>query len=223
MAATESPLSDAPAHKGRTRKKEEAVLKAVAQLLLEEGHRDLRTARIAVTAGITESTLFRTYGKLPELLSATDEWAWSVLVQKVADAAFVRPQMSARDALLADTELIWSLREDPETELAATFAILYFRRKGELDLTASESERKFTDRIARHCQGIFDAEHDEPAIARLATLVLNYVATIWLTWRTMPLGARDITPLEAQLGVLVLIERFTQLEAGAPSSHERDA
>jgi len=198
----------------RKQKDQDAVFRATAAVLLRNGHRKLRTLDIADEAGIKESTLFRTYGKMDDLLAGTDNWAWTQVVQAVIDASFATPQADPKRALLVDTNAIWDLRNDEKSRLAASFAFLFFRRKNEIEIEPSEAELQFTRRLNYQCEQIISEGAEAGSAGLLTTLLLNYLATVWLTWETMPrkevdtFGAHDLRPEEAQLGVLMLIERF---------------
>jgi AcrR family transcriptional regulator len=193
------------------RKTEEAVYRSTAELLLEKGFRNLRTLHIAERVGITESTLFRSYGKLEEVLEATYNWAWDVVVREVSQASFIKPGTDPRNSLLQDTNAVWALRGNPETRIAANYAFLFSRRKNEFALTmASVNEDLFTARLQHHCKKLVAQPSDGDL---LATFLVNYIITVWLTWETMPQSGdaafgRDLSQDEAQMGVLVLLEQF---------------
>lgn len=192
------------------------VYEATAQLMLEVGARKLRTADVAKRAGIPESTLFRNIGKIQDLLQGTDEWAWERVIAHVSRATFTSPIKTPIESLLADTEAIWQMHENEADRAAATFAFLFFRRGHELDLKPTEHQQIFLDRVRHSCSSITDAQGvkltDERARV-LATMVLNYIATVWLTWEVLPAGssdvfeAHDLSPDEAQMGLHALIER----------------
>lgn len=210
----------------------EAVYRATAELILKFGTRRLRTASIAARAGITESTLFRSHGNLLEVLSATDRWAWSEVTQQVAASSFETSPRTAREALLTDAAAIWQMRENQDEGLPAIFAFLFLRRKHELELSRSPEELAFARRVSSHCARIIE-EADQGAEAQVgaegfATLVLNYFATVWLSWETMPVEAdnpldpHSLTGDEAQLGLSILIDQVAGMDERRLSLVEAD-
>lgn len=191
----------------------DAVPLATAELLLQQGARKVRTAAIAERAGITESTLFRKYGNLEKVWAATDAWCWREVTKRVARASFESPQMDARRILLQDTAAIWEMRDDPDLRVAATCALLFMRRKQAFDLTEnSKAQIEFERRIDTLCQRIAVDDGLAPECgSTVAQLILNYMASVWLTWATMHFGSDDITTAhdltadEAQMGIAVLV------------------
>lgn len=213
----------------------ERVMTATMRVLLRDGVRRLRTAEIAREAGTTESTLFRHFTNLDDILARTYDHAWAVVNEHVSAAAFTRPvPANPVHALMADTEAIWGMRDDPAAADAALVALLFMRRRQEIlpDADPAPAQRLFEARLDRIAKSVVAAAASvgeqpyagDPAHGArlLRTLVLNYAATVWLTWFTMPTGSDDITdplhdltPDEAQLGVLTLIERALGVPASA--------
>ncbi|MCC6831154.1 MAG: TetR/AcrR family transcriptional regulator [Thermoleophilia bacterium] len=213
------------------------VMAATMRVLLRDGVRRLRTAEIAREAGTTESTLFRHFGSLDEILSRTYDHAWTLVNEHVAAAAFTRPlPPDPVQALLADTAALWGMRDEDEAADAALVALLFMRRRREIipDEGDAPAQRLFEARLDRIAASVVAAatrleEHPytgdpEHGALLLRTLVLNYAATVWLTWFTMPAGSDDITEPdhdlsadEAQMGVLTLIERALGVPVGALS------
>src|SRR5947207_1189683 len=64
------------------------VLAATARVLLTTGARRLRTADIAARAETTESTLFRHFSSVEELLERTYAWSWAQVNEQISRAAF---------------------------------------------------------------------------------------------------------------------------------------
>lgn len=192
---------------------QERVYRATAELLLRRGARQLRTAEIADGAGVPESTLFRSVGRLAEVLEQTDAWAWEQVVGAVSRAAFVHPSSDPREALLNDMEAIWAMRSDPELKVAASYAFLFFRRRSEFGIEASGAQLEFTARLDALAKSLVAATSGHIGDKALGILLMNYVATVWLTWETMPtdradlIGEHELSADEAQLGVLVLLDR----------------
>jgi AcrR family transcriptional regulator len=189
---------------------------AAAELLLEVGARRLRSAAIAERAGITESTLFRNFGSLEDVLVATEQWCWTEVKNAVSKANFDAPTDGIRQTLLRDTSAIWNLRSSPTGSVAAYCAFLFLRRKQEFSLNSDcEPQIQFESRLQGLCRAICQERglNDDGKARLLSTLILNYMATVWFTWLTMPVGSEDITDNhdltinEAQLGVLLLIDR----------------
>lgn len=196
----------------RTLSTNERICQAAASLLLEKGARRLRTAEIAERAGVTESTLFRSIGRLSEVLPQVDKWAWGRVTARIQEAAFEHPAASPRETLLCDTEAIWAMRHDDTDRIAAAFAFLFYRRKHEFGMEPCTQEVAFARRSQTLCAGLQPEGSGEPP-ELVATLLMNYLATVWLTWEAMaaddndPLGVHDLSSDEAQLGVLLLLER----------------
>lgn len=198
------------------------VLAATTHLLLTRGVRRLRTAEIARSAGTTESTLFRHFASLDEILAATYRRSWALVNKAVGEAAFARPVGDdPMQVLLGDTAAIWRMRSDPETCEAALVAFLFLRRRTEIlgrTSQAADEQERFESRLAGIVSSILEgrelSDDLDHAAVLLRTLILNYAATVWLTWFCMPLDSDDVTedqhnlsPDEAQLGVLSLIDR----------------
>jgi len=195
----------------------ENVPRVTAELLLEVGARNLRTALIAERAGITESTLFRHYsGGLGQILRATYDWCWDEVNRAVMRSQFASPGVGARQILLSDTDAIWRMRDDPETAVAAYCAFLFARRRQELDIDEPCHEQElFEKRLFGLCQLIVRDQglNDSTRPGLITSLVTNYIATVFLTWFAMPVGSADVTENhdltvdEAQLGILLLLDR----------------
>jgi AcrR family transcriptional regulator len=218
-------LTTAPAKGSLT----ERVVMATASLLLLRGVRRLRTAEIAAEAGTTESTMNRHFpGGLDAILASTYDECWRLVNQHLSAAGFENPRPESPVAqLLADTGALWSMHSDPNQATAATVAFLFLRRHNEIfesDDHASAEQARFERRLRTLCDLIAaeDAESagdagGEPAV--LQQLILNYCATVWLTWYCMPVGSNDVTSEhdltadEAQLGLLVLLEQFANMGA----------
>jgi len=216
-----------------TRPVGDRVVSATMELLLLRGTRKLRTADIAEYADTTESTVFRYFKNLDAILAATYQRAWRGVNEVVSDAAFGRPfSADPQQALLGDMAALWSMKDDPEQARAATVAFLFLRRRGEILGSSSEAadeEIRFQRRLDQLCSSIVKAEapSDEETEARqstlLATLIMNYSASVWMTWFCMPFGSEEVTDWqhdlsadEAQLGVLILIDRSLKREIGEP-------
>jgi hypothetical protein len=116
------------------------------------------------------------------------------------------------------------MRDDESESIAATFAFLFYRRKHEFDMGPSTTELAFVQRLQVLCAGLLESVedgslHESPEL--ISTLLMNYLATVWLTWETMateaddPLGVHNLSPDEAQLGVLLLLER-ARITTGRP-------
>ena len=187
-----------------------------ARLILSHGVRKLRSATIASEVQVTESTLFRHYTNLDGVLAATDEWAWSRVYEAIVKASFANPQTSARQILLQDTQAIWRMFSGPDDDrTAATCAFLFMRRKEEFGLTEpSEGQIAFEERLNSLTLAALEGSGASDQRARvIASLIRNYVASVWLTWLTLPVGSDDLTsihdlsPDEAQMGILMLLDK----------------
>lgn len=208
------------------------IQRATISLVLDVGVRRLRTADIAKRAHTTESTMFRHFsGGLDDILRQSYNRAWAIVNQRVSQFSFDHPhQDTATQLLLRDMQAIWSFRDDAELSEIATFAFLFLRRHHEIlsDDVPAEEQRRFEARIQQLCSLVIGERwHNTDAAPRspelLRELLLNYASTVWLTWFCMPIGSRDVTvdhdltADEAQLGVLVLLERFG---SAVPTNHE---
>ncbi|WP_421121708.1 TetR/AcrR family transcriptional regulator [Aquihabitans daechungensis] len=198
----------------------ERVHSAVVSLLLENGMRSLRTADIARRAQTAESTLFRHFDGLSDILAQTYDRSWALLNGRLSQATFDDPGLGdASELLLRDLRELWALRSDPELREVAMFAFLFLRRRQEIlvDDEPAPEQVRFEARIQRLCERLV-TEGGSTGPTRspelLRELILNYAATVWLTWYCMPVdsddltGEHDLTPDEAQLGALVLLDRF---------------
>lgn len=206
------------------------VLTATTRLLITRGISGLRTAEIASVAGTTESTLFRHFSSLSEVLSATYRRAWALVNTAVSDASFNQPVGDDPvQVLLRDTAAIWNMRFDPENSEAALVAFLFLRRRNEIlgpGSVVTDEQERYETRLNGIVASIVAAKRPdlsdrERTVSLLRTLILNYSATVWLTWACMPTGSDDITdtqhdlsPDEAQLGILSLIDRAVGAEIG---------
>jgi AcrR family transcriptional regulator len=212
------------------------VCAATTHLLLKRGSRKLRTAEIAECSRTTESTIFRHLKNLAHILELTYSRSWRLINMQTSAAAFDRPCITDPvQALLGDTASIWSMKQDPELCEAATVAFLFLRRRGEIltpDAQPCSDERRFQARIERLVESIVadrtsDGDVDEHRVGLLTTLIMNFMATVWLTWFCMPVQSDDLTeakhnlsPEEAQLGIIMLVDRVTSDLGGmhAPTS-----
>lgn len=202
----------------RPRDLSERVLAATTHLLLVRGLKWLRTAEIASAAGTTESTLFRHFDGLEHVLELAYGRAWRLVNEQIALAAFENAHVhDPKERLLLDTKALWGMKNDPNLAEAATFAFLFYRRREQLLGQGSEpasEEVRFRRRLESLCEAIADADEGDLDGRLLGAHIMNYAASVWLTWATMPVGsddisgAHDLTPDEAQLGMLVLHERW---------------
>lgn len=197
----------------------ERVVTATVSLVLERGLRRLRSADIAVAAGTTESTMFRHFDGLDDILQKTYDYSWQVINERVGRANFDNPCPGKPVAqLLSDLSALWALNRDPGDSQAATLAFLFMRRRTEIfsdPEQGSEQQARFERRLAQLCGQVAasgPAPQQDPGL--LLRLLLNYSATVWLTWFCMPTECddptreHDLSEQEAQLGVLVLLDRF---------------
>lgn len=205
------------------------VLAATTHLLLERGSRKLRTAEIADRSQTTESTLFRHLKSLERILELTYSRCWALINRQVGAAAFDRPFVTdPMQALLCDTAAVWEMKNDPARSDAATVAFLFLRRRAEIlnpDSQPCPDELRFQLRIERVVRSIIvnraaDGQANDHQVELLTTLIMNYMATVWLTWFCMPLHSDDVTARhdlsaeEAQLGIIVLVDRVTSGAGG---------
>jgi AcrR family transcriptional regulator len=206
------------------------IIRATIHELLHTGLRRLRTARIAAQARTTESTVYRHFdGGLEELLAASYNHSWRVVNEAISRSAFERPLNSdPLRVLLDDMAAIWAMRDDAERAEPATAAFLFLRRRAEMlgpKAAPDEQQLRFEARLGELCAGLvehLDAADGDQAAGLLRTLLLNYLATVWLTWFCMPTGSDDLTAAqhnlsadEAQMGVLSLIERALSVDLSA--------
>lgn len=186
---------------------------ATAQLLIENGARGMRTAAIAEQAGINESTLFRNYGNLEKIWSETDRWCWEQVYEQVSRASFESPGLDPKKLLLRDIYAIWEMGENVDLRVAATCAFLFKTRKQSFQTTGeSKAQAHFEARVLHLCEEIADGYGVSRERGKtVAKVLLNYLASVWLTWSTMLIDSDDITSVhdltsdEAQLGVSVLL------------------
>jgi AcrR family transcriptional regulator len=195
----------------------DSVERSAAELLIEIGARQLRSAHIAKRAGIPESTLFRKYKNVDEILAATYEWSWTVVNQAVIEGSYSRPLTDPRDLLLQDTRSILSMRNDDATATALYTAFLLMRRRKEFKIDEEcAAQSTFETRLRSLCESVLASRgvHENRATELVATLIMNYIATVCLTWLLMPTGTDDVTAEEhdltveeAQFGLLVLLDK----------------
>lgn len=187
-----------------------------------EGRNGLRTAAIAEMAATTESTIYRHFNSLPEIIEAAYRRACQMVVDAIARSAFSAPSFSDPVAMLmADTGAIWAMKTEPEQAEAALVAFLFFRRRQELlgpDSEPAPEQIRLQERFETISKEIVKTWDDprggvDHAGSVLSTMVLNYCATVWMTWFTMPTGSTDVTADvhdlsadEAQMGVAMAIE-----------------
>jgi AcrR family transcriptional regulator len=204
------------------------VTEATRRLILKKGLRKLRTAEIASAAATTESTLFRHFDNLNDIVVQTFESAWGEVNRRVADAAFERAHAGdAAQRLLGDMNSLWSLRDDPQAAEAAMLAFLFLRRQHEIvdEADPPTSQLRFEQRVRRLCDEIVAETGDARLSGHvLAQLVLNHAATVWLTWYWMlnsestetndtnETVSDHFSADEAQLGLVVLLDRFRSAE-----------
>jgi AcrR family transcriptional regulator len=206
--------SAAPARAGL----KERVLSATISLILSNGIRKLRTADIAREAETTESTLFRHFDSLDQILADTYDLCWALINHEISQAGFTRARLpTAQAELLADLDAVWSMKNNQRLGQAATVAFLFLRRRAEIldDNYRAPEQDRFERRVESICRDIVTEGDRRKNPHTLVQLLLNYCATVWLTWFCMPSNVDDVlaegpdlTPDEAQLGVLVLLERF---------------
>lgn len=213
------------------------VCAATTHLLLKRGSRRLRTAEIAECSQTTESTIFRHLKSLEHILELTYGRSWELINRQTSAAAFDRPfATDPMQVLLGDTDAIWSMKQDPELCEAATVAFLFLRRRGEIltpDAQPCQDEIRFHTRIERLVQTILesraDGEADGHRVELLTTLLMNYMATVWLTWFCMPVRSDDVMAArhnlsseEAQLGIIMLVDRVASDLGEMHASTSRD-
>ncbi len=214
------------------------VITAATHLLLERGLRRIRTVDVANAASTSESTMFRHFDSLDAILAETYRRAWRRVNEVVAADAFNRPLTDDPiEVLRADMSAIWAMKADEESSKAALVAVLFMRRQGEILAEgwgdAADEQERFEARLSGIARSIvakrLPAGRDpEKAALLLATLVLNYTATVWLTWYCMPVASDDVTDDEhnlsvdeADMGVLTLIDRVVSDTSVAVELAER--
>jgi hypothetical protein len=129
---------------------------------------------------------------------------------------YATPGVGARQILLTDIEAIWRMRENSETAVAGYCAFLFARRRHELGIDEPCHEQELFEKrllglchLVVHEQGLNDGLR--PGL--IASLITNYIATVFLTWLAMPVGSEDVTENhdltidEAQFGILLLLDR----------------
>jgi AcrR family transcriptional regulator len=202
------------------------VERCAAELLIENGPRQLRSAHIAKRAGIPESTLFRKYKNVDEILAATYEWSWNVVNSAVIDASFAKPLTDPRQTLLQDAQAIFAMRGNPLTANALYTAFFMMRRRHDFKINeACEAQRVFEVRLRSLCRSVLEVKQvSEPrTVDVVGTMIMNYIATVCLTWLLMPTGTEDITVGdhdlsidEALMGIGILLDKDFASGLGSP-------
>lgn len=197
----------------------ERVAVAAIETLLESGMRNLRTAEIARRAETTEARLFRHFHDLQRILEMTFDWCWSVVNASISESNFLDPTTTdAKGRILKDFEALWTLNSDERSRNAAVGAFLYYRRPEQL-ATGGQTppeQRKFEQRVHRLCELSLKESGDTATVGALTLqrLLINYAATVWLTWYCMPgddrsadTGEHDLNRYEAQIGVRAILSQ----------------
>jgi hypothetical protein len=137
---------------------------------------------------------------------------------QISRSAFDHPHVTdPEEQLFIDTAALWSMREDPELAEAATFAFLFFRRRTQIlqpDAPPAEEEVRFRRRIDGLTTSIAAKTDEDLDSGLLTAYIMNFAASTWLTWFTMPVGSDDITEEhdmtsdEAQMGIRMVLDHW---------------
>lgn len=206
-----------PTHSSRTRSDvRERILHAALTQLVASGPRSLKSGEVAQQAGTSESTLFRHYKDVPDLLHAVYEDCWSKVNERLYLAGSQDPAFGTPEQVIAkEFDHFWSLKDEPDLRQFVLVAMTYFQRPQALGShIPCQSQRRFQERMTGLCRG-YVSEHDLTISAEsLQELLTNFAATVFLTWSFFPRGDADLTGAEARLGIIGLLRG---LSADSPS------
>lgn len=207
--------------------RERAMIAAVGLLVwggLKAAITDNKTAssrNIAALADITESTLFRYFPKdSMGVVEAGLEWCWSQMIERLAYSDFENPDSDGPQTVLQrDFRAMWGMWDSPLPRLAATGALLEFRRSDELRandpaLDGASSRAKFEARMGNSCARLLEnPEHGKA----LVTILTNYAAAVWFAWLKDE-GHRDspdyrLGPEYASIGLDALLDAAQRVES----------
>jgi AcrR family transcriptional regulator len=186
------------------------IVSAALAALLELGTRRVKSAQLAVAAQTTESTIFRYFRDIEGVFQAVYDYCWLQINEFLYRNSFENPRFGkARDALLTEFDRLWTMRDDSALSDAVTVAFTYYRRPQELGQDyRSQNQDSFERRVESLCQGLI-ADSSSPALSAkvLSDVLINFAATVWLTWELMD-TEEGLTPAEARLGVLGILDRL---------------
>ncbi len=217
-----------PAHAERTEDSlESRVISAALAILLRQGPRRAKSAHIAAAARTSESTMFRHFRDIDGIFQAAYDHSWEQLNQHIYLRSFEEPAVGgAVEILAAEFDRIWSIMEndvrDQELPDAVTVAFTFYKRPQALSASELHSKQQalFERRIDALCQRVLAERASETAPQALREVVINYAATVWLTWRLGPVNA-GLTKAEARLGMLGLLDTFAPIAARGGSGEAR--
>jgi AcrR family transcriptional regulator len=184
------------------------LFEALLQLVLEHGPRGFGIQELTTRAEVSQSTFFRLAKSLDKLLQEFWPWCWDQLNSYLAEQVFANPERAdALTALLRETDYIWDLHGDDRMEGIAFICFLYYRRANEFgNGEVSTQQRLFENRIGKLCSAVVDESTSEASPEVLQIMVMNWCATVLMSWQYFPQASSEFTVHHARLGLRRLVD-----------------
>jgi len=187
------------------------IVHAAREILLEGGPRDVKSARVAEVAGVSQTTMFKYFDEgVADVLTATYDSAWGEINDFLMLRSFEHP--SSGDPLMdlvSEVAALGDLADDPRLKDAAQVAFIYFRRPLLLGAdVASPNQERFENRIERLCERYSAAAPDSDVDpVALRQLLVNF-AVSWFFLHLFGDEASRLTEEDLRQGVRNLVRGF---------------
>jgi AcrR family transcriptional regulator len=189
----------------------ERILRAGLKMLADEGPRSVKSSDVASAAKTSESTIFRHYDDVADLLTSIYDDCWRQINAYLFTADSEDPVWgSPEDVILKNFGHLWRLVDDPDFEDVLFVAMTYYRRPKALGAELpSEQQRLFESRILALCRAFLNgASTGSLTPEALQDNLTNFAATGILSWLYDSSGTRRLTSDQALIGIRSLLSGF---------------
>jgi AcrR family transcriptional regulator len=155
----------------------ERILNATRDSVLKYGFRRLRSAQIANMAGTTESTMFRHFSSLDQLVETAYDRSWNGVTRALMEYSYRNPvSTSSTQRLEGELSAILDLADDPD----AQFAFGHYPLPHRVSENPPQSqEQAFKAHFLMLCHKVV-MERNHPLTAeKLYAQLMGFLATSW--------------------------------------------
>jgi AcrR family transcriptional regulator len=186
------------------------LLEACLQLAVEDGPRAFSAKRLAAEIEMSDSSFFRSFHSLEDVLEDFWQWCWEQLNRYLAEAAYEDddPPADAVGKLQRHFDYLWRLYDDERMRGIAFLCFAYYRRAKQLapQLGTLHAEDKFVKRVERLCQQAIEQRGSTVSPLFLRVWVMNWCAATLMTWQFLGLDSEDFTPAHVRLGFKNMVD-----------------